>query len=229
MGILFGILDAVGSFISGVVNAIGPVIAGFAKEAFNIISKISIPGLNIFSIVSIAAKIIHDVIEFLNIKSEDDPEILGAKAEQSDKNLEDFDNDVEKYIQYLRDEVKLDKEKFEKFTPEERLGCKAVGMALETKAIEEKIGGIEISPECLATITKIKAAGIDINAKELVEIIKALKSAGITNINDVSEFLDGKGSSDRLKTGEILTDILGDDSNGMIIKLQDAVRSFEEE
>ena len=229
MGILFGVLDAVCSFISEVVSSIGPVIAGFAKEAFNLLSHISIPGLNIFSIISITAKIIHEVIECLGIKSEDDPEILGAKAEQSDKCLEDFDNNVEKYIQYLRDEVKLDKERFERFTPEEKLGCKAVGMVLETKAIEEKIGDIRISPECLATITKIQSAGININAKDLVEIITALKSAGITNLNDVSELLEGKGSSDRLKTEGILADILGANANTMIMKLQDAVRNFEED
>ena len=222
-------MSSVGSFISGAVSSIGSAIGGFAKSAFSVIAKLPIPGLDIINIISITAKIIHAVVEFLGIKSEDDPEVLGAKAEQSDKRLEDFDNDVEAYIQYLKEEVEFDKERFDKMTPEERMGCKAIGMALETKAVEEKIGGIEISPECLATLTKIQSSGINIDAKELVGIVQILKEQGITNMNDVVEFLDGKGSSDRIKTGEALSIALGDGATTKILDLQDAVRKYEEE
>lgn len=224
------VISSVGSFISGAISSIGSAIGGFAKSAFSIIAKLPIPGLDIMNIVSIAAKIIHAVVDFLGIKSEEDPEILGAKAEQkNEKNLEDFDNDVEAYIKYLKEEVELDKERFDKMTPEEKMGCKAIGMALETKAVEEKIGGIEISPECLATLTKIQSAGINIDAKELVGIVQVLKEQGITNLNDVVEFLDGKGNSDRIKTGEALTTALGDGAITKILDLQDAVRKYEED
>lgn len=229
MGWISSAISAVGSFISGAASSIGTAISGFAKSAFDIMTKLHIPGLEIINIISIAANIIHAVVDFLGIKSEENPEVLGAKAEQSDKSLEDFDNDVEKYIKYLKEEVELDKEKFDKMTPEEKLGCKAIGMALETKAVEEKIGGIEISPECLATLTKIQSAGININAKELVDIVQVLKEEGVTNLNDVVELLDGKGSSDRMKTGEALTTALGDNATDRIIELQDAVRKFEED
>ncbi|MEE1079196.1 MAG: hypothetical protein UIC64_09145 [Agathobacter sp.] len=229
MGWISSAISAVGSFISSAASTIGTAVSGFAKSAFGIIAKLPIPGLELINVISIAAKIIHAVVEFLGIKSEEDPEVLGAKAEQSEKSLEDFDNDVEAYIKYLKEEVELDKERFEKMTPEERMGCKAIGMALETKAVEEKIGGIEISPECLATLTKIQSAGINIDAKELVGIVQALKEQGITNMNDVVEFLDGKGSSDRLKTGEAMTTALGDGAATKIMDLQDAVRKYEEE
>lgn len=229
MGWISSAISAVGSFISSAASTIGTAVSGFAKSAFGIIAKLPIPGLELINVISIAAKIIHAVVEFLGIKAEEDPEVLGAKAEQSEKSLEDFDNDVEAYIKYLKEEVELDKERFEKMTPEERMGCKAIGMALETKAVEEKIGGIEISPECLATLTKIQSAGINIDAKELVGIVQALKEQGITNMNDVVEFLDGKGSSDRLKTGEAMTTALGDGAATKIMDLQDAVRKYEEE
>ena len=229
MGWISSAISAVGSFISSAASTIGTAVSGFAKSAFGIIAKLPIPGLELINVISIAAKIIHAVVEFLGIKSEEDPEVLGAKAEQSEKSLEDFDNDVEAYIKYLKEEVELDKERFEKMTPEERMGCKAIGMALETKAVEEKIGGIEISPECLATLTKIQSAGINIDAKELVGIVQALKEQGITSMNDVVEFLDGKGSSDRLKTGEAMTTALGDGAATKIMDLQDAVRKYEEE
>ena len=228
MGWISGIISTVGSFISSAASTIGSVISEFAKSAFGFIAKIPIFGLELANIISIAAKIIHEVVNFLGIKSEEDPEVLGAKAEQSDKSLEDFDNDVETYIQYLKEEVELDKERFDKMTPEEKMGCKAIGMALETKAVEEKIGGIEISPECLATLIKIQSAGINIDAKELVGIIQILKEQGITNMNDVVELLEGKGNSDRIKTGEALSIALGAEATIKILDLQDAVRKYEE-
>lgn len=232
-----GLLSAIGSFISGVgsvisgaISSIGSAISGFAKSAFNLLAKLPIPGLNIVKIISMAGQIIHAVIDVLGIKSEEDPEILGAKSGQlNEKNLDDFDNDVEAYIKYLKEEVELDKERFDNMEPEERMACKAIGMALETKAIEEKIGGIEISPECLAALTKIQAAGINIDAKELVEIVQVLKERNVTNLNDVVEFLDGKGDSDRVKTGEAFAAALGDDSTTKILDLQDAVRKYEED
>lgn len=228
MGWISGIISTVGSFISSAASTIGSVISEFAKSAFGFIAKIPIFRLELANIISIAAKIIHEVVNFLGIKSEEDPEVLGAKAEQSDKSLEDFDNDVETYIQYLKEEVEFDKERFDKMTPEEKMGCKAIGMALETKAVEEKIGGIEISPECLATLIKIQSAGINIDAKELVGIIQILKEQGITNMNDVVELLEGKGNSDRIKTGEALAIALGAGATIKILDLQDAVRKYEE-
>lgn len=229
MGWISSAISAVGSFISGVVSTIGTSISGFAKSAFNVIAKLPIPGLEIIDKVTIIAKIIHAVVEFLGIDSENDSEVLGAKVKQSDKSLEDFDNDVEAYIKYLKDEVELDKEKFDQMTTEEKIGCKVIGMSLETKAVEEKIGDIKISVECLAILEKIQTAGINIDAKELVGIVKVLKAEGITNLNDVVEFLDGKGSSDRMQTGEALATALGEGATEKILELIDAVRKYEEE
>ena len=229
MGILSLIGSAVCGFISSTISSIGPMISNFAKNAFNIIAKIPIPDLKVSDIISIAAKIVHSVVDFLGIKSEENPEILGAKAEQSEKHLDDFDDDVVEYIKYLKEEVELDKEKFDNMTPEEKLGCKAVGMALETKAIEEKIGGVEISPECLATLIKIQAAGIKIDAGELVGIIRFLKTQGITNLNDVVELFEGKGESDRVKTEEVLANAIGEGANEKILNLKHAVRKYEDD
>lgn len=229
MGWIAGSISAVASFIGNAALTIGAAISGFAKSVFSVLTKLPIPGLDVINTISIAAKIIHVIVDFLGIKSEEDPGILGAKAEQSDKGLDDFDNDVEAYIKYLKEEVELDKEKFDKHTPEEKLGYQAIGMALETKAVEEKIGGVNISPECLAMLTKIQVAGINIDAKELVGIVQVLKTEGITNLNDVVEFLDGKGKSDRMKTGEALATALGEGAIEKIIGLQDAVRKYEED
>lgn len=225
-----GLLSAIGSivttavsFISEAIPSIGSAIGGFAKNALSIMGKLPFPGLQI------VAKIIHPVLSILGIKSEEDPEVLGAKAVQSDKSIDDFDNNTKEYINYLRNEVEFDKERFEKMTTEERMGCKAIGMTIETKAIEENIGGISISPECLATIAKIQNAGVRITPERLVNVVTSLKESGVTNMNDVVECLEGKGDSDRLKTSEALSNALGDNASNTVIDLQDCVRKYEED
>lgn len=223
------IVSTVGSVISGAASCIGTKISGFALNSFKVIARLSKVNTDVGRLISIAAKIIHSVTDFLGIQSEENPETLGAKVEQTDKNLEDFGNDVEAYIKYLKTKVQLDKDKFNKMTLEEKMGCKTIGMALETKAIEQKIGGIEITPECIATLTKIKDSGINIDAKELVGIVQILKESGITNLSDIVEFLEGKGTSDRLKTYKIFSTALGDNGTKKILDLQDAVRKYEKD
>lgn len=227
MGFFSGIASAVGSFIGGVASKIGSSIGGFAKGAFGLLSKIPIPGMGLFSKISAVANVISSVLGFLGVKSEKDPEILGAKADQCDKKLKDFDNDVEAYIKHLVENVKLDKEKYEKLSENDKLACKTVGMSLEVKAIEQKIGGILISPECMGVLLKLQAAGIKIDPKTIVEVVKALKEQGIINMNDVAEYLLGKGESDRMKTGVALANALGSDANNLLNKLQDAARKYE--
>ena len=233
MGFVSGFISRIASIGSAVMEGVGKIgekiggaISGFAGKVVEVIENI--PNLDFGKIISNIGNIIQGIAQVLGIKVEENPEILGAKVEQGDKKMEDFDNDVERYIQYLREEVKLDKEKLNRMTEEEKLGCKVVGISLETKAIEAKIGDVEISPECLAALAKIDSEGIHIDAKELVKIINILKSEGITNLNDVVEFLEGKGESDRIKTGDALEKALGEGAQDKIYELQDAVRKYEE-
>jgi hypothetical protein len=227
-----GCISSVGSFISGCVGKVGSTVGALAKGALGVIGMI--PGIgstiiNIAQVIGLAAKVIHGIAEILGIKSEEDPEVLGAKAEQAEKTIDHFDGDAEAYIRYLKEEVKLDKEKFDQMTPEEKLGCKVIGLSLETKAIEKKLGGIEIPPESLATLGKIYMSGeVELDAKELLEIVKDLKAAGITNMNDVVEYLEGKGNSDRIQTGKVLKEVIGENADDKINHLKDVVRSYEE-
>ena len=186
---MFGaILTAIGSFIGSIATTIGPTIAAFAKSAVGIITK-----LKLTDTIPLVANVIHIVADVLKIKTDDNSEMLGARAMESQKSLDDF-NSAEAYINYLKDNISIDKEKIREFSEEKRMACNAVGMTIETKAIEEKFGNLVISPECLATLSKLIARGIEINPIELVGIIKTLKAQGITNLNDVVEFLEGKGN-----------------------------------
>ena len=231
MGIM-GIIGTVGSFILGCASKIGPAIAGIAKGVVGIVSKIQEVGTisNISKVIGFIGKVVHAIAELLGIKSEEDPEILGAKAEQSEKTIDEFDGDAEAYIKYLKEEVELDKQKFDQMTPEEKLSCKAVGLSLETKAVENKLGGVKITPESLAILGKIYMSGnAEIDAKKLLSVIESLKAAGITNMNDVVDYLEGKGNSDRVRTGEVLKEAIGEGADDKINQIKDAVRDLEGE
>ena len=225
-----GIASGIGSFISNSISKIGDAIGGVARKFVDIVARL--PEINvgkIWKIFDSVSKVIHAVTEILGINSEDETEVLGAKVEQTEKTVDDF-TDAEEYINYLKKEVKLDQERFNKMTMEEKMGCKAVGLELETKAIEEKIGGLSISAECLATLAKINAAGgKEINAQQLLDVVKGLKAAGITDLNDVVDYFEGSGTSDRIKTGNALKEVMGEKAEERIDEIKECVRKYEED
>ncbi len=218
-------ISAVGKFIGGAIAKVAPAIAGFASKAMGILGNLKIPE-GLFKTVSTVSNIVHTLAGIFGIRSEEDPEILGAKVEQSGKKPEDYES-TEAYIQELRENVKLDREKFDKLTPEERMGCKMVGTAIETKAISEKLGGMNISEECLGTVAKLEFGGAKIDPKELVAILQSLKEQGITDLDDVVHYLEGTGSKNMLETGQALASALGEEADKKISAMKDAVRSFE--
>ena len=71
------------------------------------------------------------------IEDDEDIDELGAKAMEADKKPEDFEY-VSDYIQYLKDEVQLDREKSEKADDKTKAARKAVGATIVAKGIEEK-------------------------------------------------------------------------------------------
>ena len=84
-----------------------------------------------------------EVIKFIaNIlgvtKEEDKIDELGAKALESDEKLENFDS-TQEYIDHLRNNVKLDKEKFNNMDETQKLACNAVGASIVSKGISEKM------------------------------------------------------------------------------------------
>lgn len=237
MGLIAMAIGAVGSLVSGVasfvgsaITTIGSTVCGAAKGFIGAVAKIGVETVGaIKEAVGFVGEMIHTIAEIvLDMKLEDTPEELGAKALQAEKSIDDFNGEAEAYIRYLKDEIELDRARFEKMTSEEKLGCEAIGITLETKAVEQKLGGVEIPEESLAELGKIHMAGIDIDAVKLLDIIKMLKESGITNMNDVVDYLEGKGDSDRIRTGEALKSAMGEGALERIYQIRDAVIRNEE-
>lgn len=203
------IIDTVVSIAKPIIETVAPKLQesmkGFAERMLVLAEKY--PSIAEFAqMIDKAADIMGDVLYALGINA-DPADVLGAKIAQSDKGIDDFDS-IEAYITYLKNEIELDKEKFEALSPEERIAYSITGMAVEAGAIGEKLG-VEIPADVVELVAKIADIGkVAMEAKDIVSIISMLKDEGIENLSDVCDCIKGNGDSDRLKTGETLLKVL---------------------
>lgn len=223
------IIDTVVSVAKTILEIVSPKLQesmkGFAERMITLSEKY--PSIAEFAqMIDKAADIMGDVLYALGI-STDPADVMGAKIAQADKGIEDFDS-IEAYIIYLKNEIELDKEKFDALSTEERVAYSITGMAVEAGAIGEKLGA-EIPAEAVELVAKVAEIGkIVVEAKEIVLLISKLKDEGIVNINDVCDCFKGTGESDRLKTGEALLKVLDiirpNEGKDIINELIDEVR-----
>lgn len=211
MDIVHGLknLDTVLSVAKPIFDVVAPKLQesmkGFAERMLELSEKY--PSISEFAqMIDKAADIMGDVLFVLGIKS-DFADVMGAKMAQADKGVDEFDS-VEEYINYLKNEIELDKEKFDSLSAEDKVAYSITGMAVEASAIREKMG-IEIPADLIELVAKLSQIGkIVVEAREIVTIITILKDEGITRLNDICDCIKGVGESDRLKTGEILLNVL---------------------
>ena len=176
------------------------------------------------AVVSILAEL------FTDKPKEEKPEEIGMKAEQADKKPEDFDS-VSDYLEYLRNEVKLDPAKVEKLTPEERQKYQLVGLGLYIKDIEEK-SGLKLDPDFVKAIPNLKNQGYE--AADIANLMQSMKKNGVTDMKQYVDFMKGDlqpGSPERQQVGASVKDMVekhfkGADVNMRkeINKLADTVR-----
>ena len=135
MGWIGSVCSAIGSVVSSAINVVSSVagsIGGALASSASSFLKVASPYL---SVVLDVISVVSQLLGILN--PEDDIEEMGAKAMEADKKPEDFDSNAE-YIDYLRNDIELDKEKFENATDSERVARQAVGASIVIKGIEEK-------------------------------------------------------------------------------------------
>lgn len=198
-----------------------PEMKAFAERLFVLTEKY--PSIEkIAEVIDKAADILGDVLYVLGISS-DPANVIGAKASQADLTVSDF-NSAEDYIQYLKECVKLDKEKFESLSEEEKIAYTITGITVEAGAIGEKIG-IEIPADIIMLISKIADCGkVVMEAKNIVNVLERLKDNGITNLMDVCEYFSGEGNSDRIKVGKILKNSIDEVKPGDADQILDEIK-----
>lgn len=190
-----GFLDLIGSaasFLASTVSTLGGALMGVASNLI----KVAGPLLDK---VGGAIQMVAVLLDIL--KPDEKPEELGAKALVSDKKPEDFDSNAE-YINYLRNEVQLDKEKFDKASVTEKIVRTAVGASLVANGIEEKKGfNIPLT-------FWVKVAQQTFKAKEINSLIDTFKADNLDKFIASSE---GKLSyKDEVKTGDKLVEMYKD-------------------
>ena len=189
-----GFFSAIGSFISSAVSFVGSCVSSIGKAVASMATSF-LKGLG--PMIEVVSGIIKMVAEYFGVlKPEDDIEELGAKAMKSDKKVEDFDS-VSEYIDHLRNDIELEKNEMKKMGIDQKLACKAVGSAITSKALSEKVG-IDIPVSFWIEVGKQS-----MTFKEAATLIETYKNSG-TPIQ-LSEYLKGELKvKDSLKNGGII-------------------------
>lgn len=198
------VCSAVCSAVSSVCSSIGGAIMGGIGSLAPVIS----PWLSVaVAVISVLAEI------FTEKPKEEKPEELGMKAEQADKKPEDFDS-INDYIEYLRQEIKVDAAKLENLSEEERMKYQAVGLGLYVKNIEEK-QGMKIDPAFLKVVPEMINLGY--TAQDIGNLMQSMKKNGVNDMKMYPEFMKGEllpGTPERKQVFTSVKDMVEQHFNG---------------
>lgn len=181
-----GFWSSVGSFVSSVCSGISRAASWVGNAVADVATSIASLGVDLATKVGQAIKA---VAEHLGILSpEDRLEELGEKAMMSDKKPEDFDS-FNDYINHLRHDVKIDREKFDSLDEKELMIRSSIGASITLKGINERLDAV-VTPEFMAAVAKQ-----DLEAKEIVATIESYKAKDL-NLSDYSLYMDDRLSLD---------------------------------
>ena len=190
----FGIVcSVVSSCISAVSTAVSTIGSALVTGATKLLELAGDKLNEVVKIIDMVGKLVGAIGLTDNIDE------LGAKALVSDKKPEDFDS-ISEYIDHLRDNISLDKEKFDKADNKDKMARKAVGATIVTKGIEEKLNS-HIPTDFWIEVTKQ-----NMKSNEIKATIEAFKENKIDN--NFSSYMNGKlDFKDEQKTSNILIDM----------------------
>ncbi|WP_277248399.1 hypothetical protein [Phascolarctobacterium succinatutens] len=206
-----GLFSAIGSVCSALCSAVSSVcssIGGAIMGGIGSLAPVISPWLSIaVAVISVLAEI------FTEKPKEEKPEELGMKAEQADKKPEDFDS-INDYIEYLRQEIKVDDAKLENLSEEERMKYQAVGLGLYVKNIEEK-QGMKLDPAFLKVVPEMINLGY--TAQDIGNLMQSMKKNGVNDMKMYPEFMKGEllpGTPERKQVFTSVKDMVEQHFNG---------------
>ncbi len=206
-----GLFSAIGSVCSALCSAVSSVcssIGGAIMGGIGSLAPVISPWLSIaVAVISVLAEI------FTEKPKEEKPEELGMKAEQADKKPEDFDS-INDYIEYLRQEIKVDAAKLENLSEEERMKYQAVGLGLYVKNIEEK-QGMKLDPAFLKVVPEMINLGY--TAQDIGNLMQSMKKNGVNDMKMYPEFMKGEllpGTPERKQVFTSVKDMVEQHFNG---------------
>lgn len=196
-GICAGISAAIGVVSTAICSVGGALVAG-AKALIPIMSTVS----GALEVVSRICTVIVAIASILGIAKEDEKlDEIGAKTLQEDTRPKLEGESAEEYMEYLRNEVELDREKFEKLKEEEKLACSAIGARLMSDSIEEKLG-FDLPSNA------ILAAGLaKMSSNEFKVLIDKFKENDINSLKSIDGYLGNKlDINEGLKVDDIVSE-----------------------
>ena len=152
-----GFWSAIGSFVGSVCSAISSTVSSLGISLSTFAAKIvELAG----PLLETVGKIASMVAKFLGVtEGLEDPIELGLRAEMSDKKPEDFDS-YKDYINYIKNEVKIDEEKLKNASDIDKAKYAAIGSGVLIKGIEEK-KGMDIGADVFVALAKIGMETLD--------------------------------------------------------------------
>ena len=188
----FELVSSIGSAISSFCSSIS---SGIASVVSTIIGPVvGLP--EVLLAIKVVCVVVNAVAEALGIKDkEETPEETGMKAEQADKKPEDFDS-INEYIEYLRNDIEVDKEKLENLSDEEKAKYSAAGMGIYIEGIKEKYN-VDIPDSFWKTTAEHNMTG-----EEVKGCLDAFEERDISAEN-IEKYLDGKPVDDRIGYSEV--------------------------
>ncbi|EOW9139136.1 hypothetical protein [Vibrio cholerae] len=168
-------LSSVVSAACSVVNSVASILGSIANRAITILEM----GASLAIRVGEAIKAVG--ISLGIIMPNDDLQELGEKAMMSEKTPADFDS-ISAYIDHLRNDVTIDREKFNRLDGKELLARSAIGSAITLQGINEKLETV-VCPQFMAMV-----ATQNLTADEIVATIKTYKEKSLST-SDYSLYL----------------------------------------
>ncbi|WP_241833910.1 hypothetical protein [Salinivibrio sp. MA440] len=165
-----GFFSSLGSALSSIASSACNVISSVASKITDAVSttatKIAEMGVELAAKVGDTIKAIGISLGIINPNS--DMAELGEKAMMADMKPDDFDT-INDYINYLQDDVTIDREKFDNLDEKDLLARSSIGASITLKGINEKLDTV-VTPDFLAAVAQ---QGVE--SKEIIETIKVYK------------------------------------------------------
>lgn len=202
------IITGIGKIGEKVSSYTGKLVGSFMKgvhDVYSITPKVDTTG-----------EVINEVEKKIELPAEPIEE-TGAKILQDEAGtIEEFGNSPLRYYKHLCEEVKLIKERLDKFTPDQILAAKISGSALQIMACSEKLG-MEITPEFANIISQtiMEDLGGKLTPELAAQLIIGLKNLGVTTTNKIVMYLKGEAGVESISIGKIMEKALTDYCSGI--------------
>ncbi len=212
--------------LSTLISTLGPVVTKVASSLLTKLPEIVEVALKVSKVIS---SVVQSVAEIQGLSPHgEDVEELGFKAMQEGTRAKMEDESMEDYLNYLRNEVSVDKTKFQALSEEDKLKCNVMGTGMLSQSISEK-SGLEISGDFLLDMQKMKMSG-----EQLSKYIETFSEKGVDSLDELTQYLRGELNDRESAKIEAIIKTVEKTSNpslsdgDVLLKMDDMKQAIEE-